>query len=440
MKMSQLPLSSLILLLLLTHFVRLDAAEHWLRVGEIRRLPAPAKATVRIGTRGVIRAVDGGETVQIIALKPGTTTVAIGAQVHQVHVNLNNQRDFAIRLKTMIQSMMGLRLETDTHSLTVRGTLLRMEDWMRIRQLALSTQGEYRFAAQALPDVAEQAMAQLNQEAQTRGVPIVRFRSDPTFTAQIPRAAASLRDEANAVFKPYGIQVESSGSGLALQPLVRTRVILAEISREQSSDFGIQWPSAYQAQVLPKLSPSAEGLMVQLRALESKGRAQILASPNLLCRSGGEARFHAGGEFPIRMISRTTRDVIWKSHGVILRVKPKADFQGAISLEIESEVSLLDMANSVDGIPALKSNTVKSHFDLPGRRTIALSGLLRQEVGSAREGLPYLSRIPVLGPLFSSRQFIQRQSELVIFVTPEIYVPDRDEKVEMPAGWVRHEI
>jgi pilus assembly protein CpaC len=201
----------------------------------------------------------------------------------------------------------------------------------------------------------------------------------------------------------------------------------------------VRWPAEYQAQVLPKFSAGPEPLLATLRALEARGRAQILASPNLLCRSGSEAKFHAGGEFPIRIFSRNSRDVIWKQHGVLLRVRPRADFQGAISLELETEVSLLDMAGAVDGIPALKSNSVRSHFDLPGRRTIALSGLLRQEIGDARDGLPYLMNLPVLGRLFSSAQYLKRQSELVIFVTPEIHVPESDEKIEMPAGWVRDE-
>jgi pilus assembly protein CpaC len=201
----------------------------------------------------------------------------------------------------------------------------------------------------------------------------------------------------------------------------------------------VEWPSEHQAQILPKIGV-ADNLMVTLKALEAQGLAQILASPNLLCRSGGEAKFHAGGEFPIRMYSRFSHDVIWKEHGVLLSVRPQADFHGAISLEIETEVSVLDMAGAVEGIPALKTNTVQSHFDLPGRRTIALSGLIRQESGENKEGLPFLTGIPVLGALFSSQRFIKHQSELVVFVTPEIFVPDRDEKLEMPNGWVRNGI
>ncbi len=416
------------------------ASDLWLQVGESHQLPAAPSAKVRVGSRGIVRAVDVGKNSQLVGLKPGTTTVSIGTQTYQVHVNCRGQKAFALELKALISKMMGLTLETNSQVPTIGGTLLKLSDWLRIVELAKQSQGQYLFAAQALPDVAETALQHLTQKAKTSGIPVVRFRADPVFTAQLPRGVSSLREMANSIFSPYGVKVETSDLGIALQPLVRTRVIIAEVTKQNSGVFGVAWPSEYQAQVLPSLNGNAEGLTATLHALEAKGQAQVLASPNLLCRSGSEAQFHAGGEFPIRMISKNAHDVIWKQHGVLLKVKPMADFQGALSLEIESEISLLDMANAVDGIPALKTNTVKSHFDLPGRRTIAISGLLRQEIGSSQEGLPYLGRIPILGPLFSSRQYLKHQSELIIFVTPEIYIPDQDEKIEMPAGWIRNEL
>jgi pilus assembly protein CpaC len=60
-------------------------------------------------------------------------------------------------------------------------------------------------------------------------------------------------------------------------------------------------------------------------------------------------------------------------------------------------------------------------------------------MSDSREGLPYLQRIPILGNLFSSHNFQKHQTELVIFVTPEIYVPDSDEQIQLPEGWVRDE-
>lgn len=418
----------------------LQADELWLRVGEIRSLKAQGAATVRVGTRGIVRVVDAGASIQIIGLKPGTTTITVGRASHRIHVNIHSQRDFAFKLKGLLKEMMGLRLETDSHTLTIRGTLLRLSDWLEIAELAKQKQGEYTFAAQALPDVAEAALKHLTLLSQKHGVPVIRFRADPGFRAILPKTISTLREEASQVFSPYGIKIDASGNGLALQPLVRTRVILAEVSKQESTDFGVEWPSTYQAQILPKISSAEDGVIARLHALQSQGRAQILASPNLLCRSGSEAQFHAGGELPIRMVSRHSQEVQWKQHGVILHVRPKADFQGAISLEIESEISLLDMANAVDGTPALKSNSVKSHFDLPGKRTIALSGLLRQQIGDSKAGLPYLSGLPILGALFGSRQYMKQLTELVIFVTPEIYVPDQDEKIEMPSGWVKNDL
>lgn len=415
------------------------AGELWLKVGEVRSVEAPEGKAVRIGSRGIIKVIDGDTHVRVVGLRPGVTPLVVGDVNYAVRVSPSGQRDFSLALRALFKDLMGLKLELDAQPLVIRGTLLRFSDWLRIAEVARQHQGEYSFQAQALPDVAEEALRHLRSLARAKGYPVVRFRSDPQFTAQIPRAAGNLKDNATALFKPFGIRVESTESHLMLQPLVRTRVILAEISKSQSQDLGIQWPSDYQAQILPKFG-AGDDLMVSLKALEARGQAQILAAPNLICRSGGEARFHAGGEFPIRIISRNNREVVWKEHGVLLSVKPQADFQGAVSLEIQTEISLVDMAGAVDGVPALKANTVKSHFDLPGRRTIALSGLVRQELGETTEGLPYLTRIPILGTLFSSQKFLKRQTELVIFVTPEIYVPDGDEKIEMPQGWVRNDI
>lgn len=414
-----------------------SAGELWLKVGEVRFLPAPRDAAVRVGARGIIRVVDADQGVRLIALKPGFTSMAVGENSYTVRVSHSLQKDFLVRLRKTVDSMMGLKVSVGGTRAEVSGTLLRFSDWQKLAALAREMDGEYSFRARALPDVAEAAFKHLNTLAHQRGFPILRFSAAPEFTAHLPQAAAPLKAAVEGSLKPYGIRVETSISELSVQPLVRTRVILAEVSRSFSRAFGVSWPSEYQAQVLPSLGGGESSLTATLKALEAQGQAQILASPNLICRSGSEARFHAGGEFPVRTTSRHFQDVTWKPHGVVLNVKPKADFQGAISLEVETEVSILDMANAVEGIPALKKSSVKSHFDLAGRRTIALSGLLRQELGQAREGLPLLGGLPVLGPLFSSRNFQDRRSELVIFVTPEIFTPEEDAAPQMPQGWVR---
>lgn len=413
----------------------LAAQEIWLKTGEVRFLAAPPSATVRVGKRGVVRALDSDDGIRLIALKPGQTTVAVDGATYQVRVSFSAQREFEHEMRAAVGRMMGLRLYTDGPRIEVRGTLLRFSDWVRLRNIAENYDGDYAFLAKVLPDVAERALTELQTATRAQGVAVQRFLVNPRFTARISRSVA--RTEAEKLFAPWGIGVEVSESQLEQRPTVRTRVILAEVAKNFATEYGLSWPSEYRANLLPGFA-TPDALEIRLKALEAKGQAQILASPILICRSGASAEFHAGGEFPVRLTSRHGSEVAWKPHGVILNVKPRADQFGAISLEVETEVSLVDLAGAVDGVPALKRNRVKSHFDLPGKRTVALSGLLRQELGNSREGLPWLSRIPVLGSLFSSEKFLSQQTELVVFVTPEIYIPDADNKIEMPAGWVTH--
>lgn len=414
------------------------ATSIWLRIGESRSLAASPDAVIRIGTRNIIRVIEDGAKVRIIGLKPGMTSLVVDRASYLVHVARSSDKEFFQRLKDEVSRMKGLRLVSDVQPFEIHGTLLRFRDWRRLAELAREYQGDYVFKARALSDAGEAALKELKKIAAEAGFPVLGFTSSPNFTVRVPKGAKAILQSATELYSPYGIRVESVESQLLVQPLVRTRVVLAELSRTHSRTYGIEWPSAYQARLVPRLS-GQDDLMLTLKALEAEGQAQILASPTLVCRSGGEAKFHAGGEFPIRIVSRATRDVIWKQHGVVLNVRPKADFAGALSIEIETEVSLLDMAHAVDGIPALKSNKVKSHFDLQGKQTIALSGLIKQELGRSSEGLPGLSSLPVLGPLFSSRQFRAQQSELIVFVTPEVQSPGEDAPLQMPEGWITHE-
>ena len=106
-----------------------------------------------------------------------------------------------------------------------------------------------------------------------------------------------------------------------------------------------------------------------------------------------------------------------------MKMIAKVDLTQKLSIKIEAEISSLDRSVSVEGIPGLKTNRVKSHFDLSSPKTIALSGLIRAEEARAQDGLLGIQHLPILGKLFSSREFQREQTELIILVRPR--VPDR---------------
>ncbi len=425
-------------MLAITGFIfsfHLHAESILLAIGETKWLPASASATVRLSSKKFLRIVELENRIGLVGIKVGSTALNVDSKGYQVHVLSSSQLDFFKNLEKALQEMKGLKVEVRGEKITVVGELLRFSDWLEIASISKRLQGEFVFGALPYRGVAKVAISHFQKLAESQGLPLLRYSSEPQLSVWIPKGEKSLKDSADRIFSSFGIAVESSDSSVLVEPQVRTHVILAEVTKSFSRTLGLQWPSEYQAQVIPKLS-GVTSVLATLKALEAEGQAQVLAAPNLLCKSGGEAEFHAGGEFPIRTSSRFNTQVAWKKHGVLLKVKPKADFSGAISLSISTEISLLDHANSVEGVPALKVNTVSSHFDLPGRRTIVLSGLLRQDWGSTSEGLPFLSSLPVLGRLFGSKSYQSQQSELVVFVTPEVHSPESDAPIEMPKGWV----
>ncbi|MBK7960123.1 MAG: hypothetical protein IPK04_02190 [Bdellovibrionales bacterium] len=113
-------------------------------------------------------------------------------------------------------------------------------------------------------------------------------------------------------------------------------------------------------------------------------------------------------------------------------MKPKADSSGRMNLKIETEVS--SITEIVDGIPSLATNRVSTTFDLKETKTIVLSGLLKDQNTTSQSGLPWLQRIPILGSLFSSEDYIQKRTELLIFVRPEILQETQPEDPRLDTG------
>jgi pilus assembly protein CpaC len=162
------------------------------------------------------------------------------------------------------------------------------------------------------------------------------------------------------------------------------------------------------------------GLNATLQALEQNGRATVLAEPQLSTRSGYKATFHAGGEIPYSVASVNGVTVQFKPYGVRLDIEPRVARSGAIRAVIDSEVSSIDTSVSSTNGPALLTRRTKTEFNVKPGETIVLSGLLQRNSSTDIEALPFLGKIPILGALFRSKHFQNKETELVVFVTPHL--------------------
>ncbi|PZO77236.1 MAG: pilus assembly protein CpaC [Mesorhizobium amorphae] len=182
-----------------------------------------------------------------------------------------------------------------------------------------------------------------------------------------------------------------------------------------------------------------------LNAMEQSGVMKTLAEPTLTAVSGEKATFRVGGEFNLVTGQDTEHgedgkpdkvlyDIEKIDYGIGLEFQPVVLSPGRISLKIRTQVSepttegSVMMSTGLRGVPgsnliSIRKRLADTTVELPSGGSMMIAGLVRDDVRQAVNGLPGLSKLPVLGTLFRSRDFVRNESELVIIVTPYLARP-----------------
>jgi pilus assembly protein CpaC len=193
--------------------------------------------------------------------------------------------------------------------------------------------------------------------------------------------------------------------------------------------FTVQGNPLSSTRIEPTFGPPNNRVTATIRAMERAGVIRTLAEPNLTAISGENATFLAGGEFPvISSISCQgnvcTPTVEFKKFGVSLTFTPVVLSEGRISLKVMAEVSELSADGALQQagftIPSLKTRRADSTIEIPSGGSLAMAGMIQEQTKQQINGLPGLLQLPVLGQLFRSRDFNNRQTELVVIVTPYV--------------------
>lgn len=181
---------------------------------------------------------------------------------------------------------------------------------------------------------------------------------------------------------------------------------------------------------------------ILLQALESKGVVRTLAEPNLTALSGQEAKFLAGGEYPIPVSQDNgTISIEYKPFGVELNFVPRVLDDNVINLGMAAAVSSIDTTNSFTGngftINAFRRRDTSTTVALRDGESFAIAGLLQDDFRDTNGQVPWLGDIPVLGALFRSADYQRSQTELVIIVTAHLVSPTRGEALALPTDRVK---
>lgn len=179
--------------------------------------------------------------------------------------------------------------------------------------------------------------------------------------------------------------------------------------------------------------PSAD-LALYINALTQNNYFRLLAEPNLVAISGEEASFLVGGEFPIPVVQGTSvgvgssLSIEYKEVGVRLSFRPEVLGENRIRLAVSPEVSELSESfgsvrlqnYNVPGVLVRRSSTT---VELNSGQTFAMAGLLQSQTEAQNASVPLLGDLPIIGPLFRSVRYKDKQTELVVLVTAELVEP-----------------
>ncbi|MDE4132684.1 type II and III secretion system protein family protein [Phaeobacter sp. QD34_3] len=179
-----------------------------------------------------------------------------------------------------------------------------------------------------------------------------------------------------------------------------------------------------------------------LEALEQKGVVRTLAEPNLSALSGQEAKFLAGGEYPVPVAQEDGLITVeFKPFGIELNFIPRVVDEDIVNLELKAAVSAIDPTNSLElnglSINAFSRRETSTTVEMRDGESFAIAGLIKDEFLDNSSQLPWLSDVPVLGALFRSADYQRSQTELVIIVSAHLVTPTRGEALTLPTDRIK---
>jgi general secretion pathway protein D len=174
---------------------------------------------------------------------------------------------------------------------------------------------------------------------------------------------------------------------------------------------------------------------IVINALRTITDVKVLSSPSVVVLDNQEATLLVGDQVPVETgsanvlaatsTSSTTvvNSINYINTGVILRVLPRVNINGNVTLDVEQEVS--GVVGAASGgqpnlTPTVSQRQIKSAVAVASGQTVLLGGLISETLSRSRNGIPVLEEIPGLGELFSTNDRSKQRTEIIVFIEPQI--------------------
>ncbi len=302
----------------------------------------------------------------------------------------------------------------------------------------------------------------------------------PPTTSQEPTGAAGdpLRPEltpGQESYQPHGGPLVINNLRIPGEQQIMLRVMVAEVNRAAARTLGVDFsfqnsagatvfaqrtvetlgaaaggvgggglgggggPGAGGAGGFANLPVNLDGGQIRLAilALRTLNYARSLAEPNLTAMNGQTATFLAGGQFPVPVLgglgntgfggSGGLQGVQFVPFGVQLEFLPTLTDRDRVRLSLQATVSTRDGATGTNingaNVPGLNARTFSTTVELREGQTMAVAGLIQNNLGADAARVPGLGDLPYVGRLFGLQRTSAGEQELIILVTPQLVHP-----------------
>jgi general secretion pathway protein D len=189
---------------------------------------------------------------------------------------------------------------------------------------------------------------------------------------------------------------------------------------------------------------TGNSLTAIVRALDETKRFRVISRPMIFTTNNKKAIIASGTEVPIPVNTYSaptgsdplnqqnafanSSSIQFKKIALQLEVVPLINSEREVTLDILQKVDSISGRTPVNGnlIPNIATRYIKTTVSAPNCSTIVLGGLIMDDKSRNQNGIPLLSRIPVIGGLFRSTEKSKNRTELLILMRPEVALTKLD--------------
>lgn len=232
-----------------------------------------------------------------------------------------------------------------------------------------------------------------------------------------------------------------------VKPQVMIEAKIVRVNSEYSKELGIRWGGTFIGQNWPPVGgdfsvntpPASAGagaavqggalgmiigtantvrVNLSLSALETTNKARTLSNPKVLTMDNEAANIQQGDSIPVQTATAEGTTTVFVNANLNLSVTPRIAPDGYVQMKIDANN---DQADLIFGALGIKRQGIKTNAIVKDGETLVVGGIYTTEDTDVEAGVPYLSKIPILGNLFKTRRKEGPSStELLILITPKI--------------------